>query len=520
MTQYQQYQLFCNEPAIIVKIFWTVFHKPKLAILIWLRVTDHCTDDQFIELMRKMLHTYVISSEEDMRLLVDLWNATPLRLKRQITQIPVSSIMKSFFHHRNHSPTSLTFLFEYLSLCSESSRKMAMREISYKLSTHFAHSFRIVDVIKLCYPIDEERAKFLQSVLKMTSTQVHGLSLMYYFEKFDSLSLMLKIVSPNVSANREFVRGLLEFGGTWIDIIVKSRKRKSTEIKFEKWKFVSNYEKWTKLSKFIDETCTSDDNPFWVANIKKRFVSLFASAKDFFSHIYYLDELAKVLEEVFTHEEAHVFRNTLLDTFRIEVSTQLRYWKIHNARNFVEFVIWCLGDVRKLEEFRLTLIRDNTRISESMFRSTLLSLPEINLYEYFETLNKCLRFFWSVDEANKFKKQKIHEFNNKIVLGVLLEPADENTSIMENNLGLILQHVFGNDVEEMKRWRRWKRDILDKYKFPENRYEPVCLDYVPKFLYCDFDNNGCENCDECDYFDDRFFNGFDDEIDFPYLTSY
>ncbi|KAL6968800.1 hypothetical protein U1Q18_051505 [Sarracenia purpurea var. burkii] len=225
MTQCQQYQVFCNEPAVVVKIFWTVLYAPKMAISIWLRVKDQCTDVQFKDLVLYLLHTDIITSEEDMKLFVDLWKATPVHLKQPVTQIYecVSDVMEVFCRQQNHPPSSFMFLYEYLSLCNDLSKKRAMQEMLNKLSTRFAHSLIMIDVINLCFPIDDERATFLQSILDSKITRKHGLGLMND-GKFASLFLMLKIVSPNATATREFVRELLEFAKKSINIKFSIRR--------------------------------------------------------------------------------------------------------------------------------------------------------------------------------------------------------------------------------------------------------------------------------------------------------
>ncbi|XP_065206864.1 uncharacterized protein LOC135836156 isoform X1 [Planococcus citri] len=453
MSYFEQNELFSRIPVSIIMNFYNL-NMPELALSIWMRHKDHMSVNDFAKLI-KTLFSNTVSCEKDTRLFGDVWNTAPSHFRSHIIESGRNHIFQAFLQNVRHSSNSFEFLYEFLKLLQIHCREEALRKYTKDLTIYFADSPLMIDVIQLCLPDINERLKLQHEVMGLSQTFERSVNLVNQMN-FENLRLMLEIYSPNIDFRREFVTRLL-----------KSRSIK-THI------FITNRRKWNELHEFISNIFLNDEDDqvlqtTVILNIEKKFVEFFSIFNKYpWNDDGCVDDASQIVEQLLMPEELTLFKRRLLNCFRNNIQST-SYWKTCKESSIDKFASWCLADIGdgddKIKQFKSVFSIDDAfdRMIREVYDSYIGSVRKHVDDDLIDALNKCLKWYFTDDQvAKNYKIRRMVEFDKHV-------PAN---SMLRIELTKLLQKVFNNDPEQMRKFRLQKlnRECIEqgmkvKFKF-------------------------------------------------------
>ncbi|KAL6953386.1 hypothetical protein U1Q18_051799 [Sarracenia purpurea var. burkii] len=424
MSLYQQRELMSEIPIALMENFLIKLDMPEYAYKVWLRVKDEIIQGEFAYFVRQV-YDQSISSENCICVLIDIWDTASDRLKNYAAQTQVGNIFDAFLFNEQRTQSSSKFLCRFLSLTSARTRKQLILDDADLLAKYIDNPNFMVDILELCLPNDSEKMEFKNFVMESFIMRENCVKLINALE-FDKLNQKLAFYSSNDSLTRELMRELL----------------KSQEIDANI--FMLDYDKWNKLSNFILEIFTNDSSTG--SELKKHLISSFS-----YHAIYYwnksddFNEMVKVVEQELSPLELESYKQTVLKHFQKVLSRLSNFGVISMQIVSNTFVSWCLGDEKKVLDFKMLIPVD--KVFDDVFGS-IRGWYEINRTEYephhlLNELNAFLRCFCvGREEIKEYKIRKFNELNECLFRESWINSGDR---AWYN----VLMWFFENDQEEI-----------------------------------------------------------------------
>ncbi|XP_065214008.1 uncharacterized protein LOC135841121 isoform X3 [Planococcus citri] len=385
MSPFQQCQLI-DRIAIKLLMYFCSCRMLKYAFIIWTRIQHTITELQFGEFLKTVVRD-AMYSEESMVMLTNVWDTASDHLKKHIIEINPGIIFSPFMtSHRFYevpSPSMYRFFMKFLPLVNEDNRK----NLIFSLNVEFLLDRRPdVEILKLCLPKESDLLQFKNRILESPIVVDHYAewvsSALLDNTEFDEAITMVEFYSQNARVAYKFYKKLL-----------KSER-------FSPLSFILDYEKWNKLSDFIDAVFTNYDLST-VSRLKKRLLSSFSvRAVHYWNEEKYVGALVQISEQVFPTDELKPFKQTLLKHFQEMISSRTS-WRDFEGKCFNTFVSWCLDEESRIIEFKSIVPID--AFFDNTFR-TICSSVDNNPGKLLYELNDFLRYFCTNNEEVELVK--------------------------------------------------------------------------------------------------------------------
>ncbi|XP_065211746.1 uncharacterized protein LOC135839588 isoform X2 [Planococcus citri] len=389
MSSFQQHQLVDQIPIELMTMFSIIIDSakhcaPENVFTIWTLVKDQITELQFARFLKGVLR-YVMHSEKYMNMLNNIWDTASDHLKRHIVENHSFSIFDSLIHCVPCPPTSYRLLMKFLPLVSEDARKDLIWELTRRHSDILAQK-RDTDILTLCLPRESDQFQLKDCIMESDSMKFYCVGKLNSL-KFDEVINAVAFFSRNARDSRKFFETLLK-----------------AEL-LHAFTFILDYEKWNKLSNFIDTVFTN--YPSTISSIKKQVVSFFSARA-----VYCWDEkenfsvLVKITEQVFSTEEMKTFKQKLLKHFQETALSQMN-WSFFEGKCFNTFISWCSEDESRIIDLKDILPID--AFFDDTFR-TICSSPNNDPKHLLNRLNAFLKYVCvSNEEVELVKIRKYFE---------------------------------------------------------------------------------------------------------------
>lgn len=428
MSLYQQREVMSKIPYHFMANFF-ILEMPENAFKVWLHVKDQITEEEFASLF-ELVYECPYYSEICIDVLNDIWDTAPYRLRNHVAQTEVDLIFRSFIFNRQRTPSSWKLFLSFLSLTSPGTRKQLILDDGDLLTNKFNDNPNyMIDILELLLPNESERIQYKNRVMESTTMKENFVKLIEALE-FDMLNQKLAFYSSNDHLTREIIKKLLN----------------SNEIDAKI--FILDYDKWNKLSNFILGIFANDLST--ASELKKHLISSFSSDAIYYWHKSdNFSEMIKVAEQEFSIEELEAYKQTLLKKIQKGIVTSTQFWRYFDGNCFDTFVLWCLGDEKKVLEFKKLVSVDE--IFDDVF-GNICGWCEINggEFEPYYLLNKLdvfLRYFCpDHEEVRKFKMRKLNELNQHMFPEAWLHSDDRAWY-------KVLMWGFENDQDEILKFQ-------------------------------------------------------------------
>ncbi|XP_065214009.1 uncharacterized protein LOC135841121 isoform X4 [Planococcus citri] len=385
MSPFQQRQLVDRIPPAIMAPFCSCCDMPETAFIIWTRIKDRITEQQFVRFL-EMVFYRAMCSEKSFVMLTNVWDTASDRLKRHIAENNPDIILGAFISYKEvPSPSIYRFVMEFLPLVNKHTRK----EIIFsKTKITFARA-QDIDFLNLCLPEEADQLRLKNQIMESDCMVRYCAKTLNCLE-FDDVINTMAFFSQNTRDSGELFMKLLE----------------SEELDAQT--FILDYENWNKLSNFIDSVFTNYVSI--IPELKKQIVSCFSAHV---VHCYSDEEenlnvLVKITEQVFSSEEMKTFKQIMSEHFQKMISSP-KDWFYFEGKCYNALVMWCSDDESRIVDFKSIVPID--AFFDEIFRS-ICSSADINPELKLEELDQYLRNFCSSDEEIKLLKiRKYYERN-------------------------------------------------------------------------------------------------------------
>ncbi|XP_065214007.1 uncharacterized protein LOC135841121 isoform X2 [Planococcus citri] len=377
MSPFQQRQLVDQIPLELMAQFCGRCDMPENAFIIWTRIKDRITEQQFVRFL-KMIFDRAVYFEKSFVLLTNVWNTASDRLKRHIADSNPDIILSPFMaYYQVPSPSIYRFVMKFLSLMKEHTRKQMIFSIN-KINIARVQD---IDFLNLCLPEEADQWRFKNRIMESVTMTRYCARALYRLE-FDDVINTVAFFSRNTHDIGEFFKKLLE--ADELNALI----------------FILDYENWNKFCNFIDTVFNNYVSI--IPELKKQIVSRFSARA---VHCYNDEEenfnaLVKITEQVFSSEEMKTFKLTMLEHFQKKVSS-IVYWFQFEGKCYNALVTWCSDDESRIIDFRDVVPID--AFFDEILR-TICSTVDRNPEFEMKTLDRYLRNFCSSDEEIKLLK--------------------------------------------------------------------------------------------------------------------
>lgn len=433
MSWEQQSRVLLEIPDQIMLNFWIRFKLLESAIWTWNHSKDLITVEQFAKMVKEIFHREV-SSEENMRMFMQIWDSASDQQKNYVIQTMEGEIISSFFLTCDHCPAAFEFLYKFLSAKSEDCRRRILMQNAAKFACNVDNPNSMDEVINLCLSNVEDQLSYKRLVMESQDMQNRG-ELWVIGSDLQNLKLKVQFYSADAGIAQGYVKRLLG----------------SEEVKKVANKYLSDVDEWNKFSHFVDDIFSND----FVSglNVKKAFITSYASncLKDLDDENG-LDEMIKVLSSVFTtDDELQAVKQMFLNSLREALVNEC--YRLRFADGCLhKLVLWCVGGNDGVDEFKRTISID------AIFDKYVGKFVEQYIGRYrghhalwLLDLDRILRWYFMGDEGtNNYKLDKIRKFDK--IAGFRIISEGKNDAILES----LLEWIFNDDHESVRKFRaKW-----------------------------------------------------------------
>ncbi|XP_065226202.1 uncharacterized protein Mettl4 isoform X1 [Planococcus citri] len=418
MTSAEQLHLLSTLPDEIIINFWLLVRSPSLVCWASKYSKNAMTAKRFARVVEKIFQAR-IGSDKDMQMLIDVWDMAPIQFKtyaaKRLVNVIFSpsqfgklmSIVKYSYFEEDGLPWNesaskyakkeyaLKFLYKFLSQVNADTRRQLMLKHAIAFGVKIYDPRLMTDVICLCLPSSEDQLLYKKKIMDSHTMSEHWAKDLHCGNGIEHFKSQLEVYSTDVKATQEVTKRVLQS---------KSLQRS----------YFFNASKWSKMSKFIDETF--HDDPTSASNLKKQLLSsLFTSTEqhnDWNQEDEKIDAMMKIAEQVFTPEELAVEKRRFAQARKSRLQNREFCWQWFEINYFSKLMTWCLGDGEALLKFKKSF---------SIDKIFLYVMDEVNLFycndSHFQDnllhrLDDFLNWiFPSAEETTKYKLNRLETVN-------------------------------------------------------------------------------------------------------------